>query len=689
MKKLLSRLIDLGQSPKTSASLSPAATSINPTRVLVEPKRSSINRADSSRACQGSAFARNMWAVLAAVAISATMSGSAKAQVNPLGSNVNYTLIDNCQSVEGLTVSLHVTQDMMSQVTGGYFGVNYPNGGFALQLNAAPPASSPFQWLQYGIIVEAGQALGFTQYWDPAGINEHNQPVIVNLPSDTIAAGSVLTIALTNDSAGNVNSITYSVTDPTNHTSTLAMPLPLYAATGLPALEPIEAFQVDVVGPINVENAAFSSGAGYLTYKVSSGSLTVQNSPSQCPAVYEAWEQAGTGETSNAVYGYATPGGTASLTQPFTTQFGGALASNHDTVNDLLNVYHLAEVANSSNVHLDEFAFNGGWSLKDVNASSTAPAATIGSPVASYENTIYGAPEAFYLVPNSAGSEQVEQLWGTAWSPSSLTNSAKAQPAAVGSGLAGFIDPIAVTDNVFYQGTDQHVHLLTWSPGAPWTEDLRVANSNAPVAAFASTLTGHMTASSEELFYLGTNQHVYELWRWSEHFDGWHLTDVTLANSTKPLAAIGSSLAGFYDFNAGTDAVFYVGTDQHVHELLFSGNTWTGVDATAQSGSPNPNAGTSLAAHINTIANSEEVFFVNGDQTIGELWSWSTTTPAWNRNDISTSASGNPILASPGSPLAVDIDSVTNPQRDEVFYIGTDGSVRELWWSGNWTAAQP
>jgi hypothetical protein len=161
---------------------------------------------------------------------------------------------------------------------------------------------------------------------------------------------------------------------------------------------------------------------------------------------------------------------------------------------------------------------------------------------------------------------------------------ANAQAVAASSGLAGFLDPIVGSDNVFYVGTDQHVHLLTRSPGLSWTQDSRLAS--APPAALASALTGHMNAQSEEIFYVGADQHIYELWRWSSTFDGWHLTDVTLANEPKPLAAVGSQLTGYYDAKAGTDAVFYVGTDQHLHELLFSSSRWTGIDVTGTSGAP-------------------------------------------------------------------------------------------------------
>jgi len=81
-----------------------------------------------------------------------------------IGGNNNYLLSNSCNNIQGLTVSLHVTKDMVADVTPGSGGVGTPNGGFAMQLNANPPAGEPVFWMQYGIIIENNQALGFIQY---------------------------------------------------------------------------------------------------------------------------------------------------------------------------------------------------------------------------------------------------------------------------------------------------------------------------------------------------------------------------------------------------------------------------------------------------------------------------------------------------------------------------------------------
>ncbi|MFI5351379.1 MAG: hypothetical protein ACHQZS_00310 [Candidatus Binatales bacterium] len=636
--------------------------------------------------------------------LSALVAGQAAAQTY-WSSNGNILLGNNCQSLLGLTVSLHVTQDMLATTSDGsdLNGATVPNGGFSLQLNATPPQgpSYPVYWLQYLIVIKGNRAYIFPQYWYPRpavqgeGVNEPPETTILSLPSNMIPAGWVLTIALTNDPVtGNVTGATFSITDNAGKTTSVPMVMPTYSTpmnsslNNTNILAPIKVLLVNVVGPPSYETSTFSSGAGYITYGVSSGQLGLTLS-SACGVET-------TDEASNASYGMISPSVGSTLVQPVTTPFAGALASNMDTADNIVQVYHFtqylpptAQSQNTGNCYLNEFAFNGTWSSNNVTTTAGAPAATLGSPVASYENTLYNAPEAFYFVPISQGGQQIEQLWSKTWSPKSLTSLANAQPAALGSGLGGYIDPIAATDNVFYQGTDQHVHLLTWSPGGNWAEDPRLAN--APAATFAGALTGHMSAKSEEIFYMGTNQHIYELWRWSKNFDGWHSTDVTLANGQKPLPAIGSPLAGFYDAKAGTDAVFYVGTDRHVRELVFSLGRWTGVDVTLASNTLPAGLGSTLAAHLNTVAGSEEVFFVNSDQTIEELWSWSTAAPTWNASNVSHAA-GSPALASPGSPLTTDINSVSSTKTDELYYVGNDGNVYQLWWSpntGQWSASTP
>ena len=246
-----------------------------------------------------------------ATALVATILLAASATAQSLGGNNNYVLTNNCSTVNGLTVSLHVTQDMIATVTPGGGGLGTPNGGFGLQLNANPPSSAPVTWMQFGFIVESNQASAFIQYWNSSGVNNHGQPVVRSLSSNTIPAGWVLAIQLSNDSSGNITAATFSVTDNDGNVSSVAMPMPTYPGTSTPVLSPIQSFQTDIVGPFNWENSTFSSGAGYLTYQVSSGQLSAQTS--SCPSGN------GTGEISNTTYWLFSPISGSSINESFTT----------------------------------------------------------------------------------------------------------------------------------------------------------------------------------------------------------------------------------------------------------------------------------------------------------------------------------------------------------------------------------
>jgi hypothetical protein len=453
-----------------------------------------------------------------------------------------------------------------------------------------------------------------------------------------------------------------------------ALPIPNYGLTknNNLILEPFSSVALAVVGPPSYETSTFSSGAGYITYGIPNGQLN-QAIPHNCGST-------ATGEQSNVSYGMINPSAGSTLVQPLTTPFAGALASNMDTADNAVQVYHFTQYPpngknqNNGNFYLNQFAFNGTWNAQNVTTAASIPVATLGSPVIAYENTLSNVPEADYLVTTPQGDQQVEQLSGKTWTPSSLTSLAGAQAPALGSGLAGYVDPIAGSDNVFYQGTDRHVHLLTKPAGKNWMEEKGLANTTA--ASFASALTGHMAARSEEIFYFDNNRHIYELWRWSKNFRGWNSTDITRTTSAFQSAAVGSPLVGFYDAKADKDAVFIVGTDRHIHEFRYAKGLWPTTDLTLASNAPPVGVGSRLAAHVNPLTGSEEIFFVNSDQTLEEISSPSAARPVWTSKNLSKNAGGSPLAASPGSPLTTDINAVSH--TDELYYVGSDGNVYEL-----------
>src|SRR5882757_3113636 len=104
-----------------------------------------------------------------------------------------------------------------------------------------------------------------------------------------------------------------------NHTT---QPLPL--ETG--QFAPINAFQVNLVSPINSDSAVLSAGAGTITYSARTP-LTVQNSIPSCTA-----SQFGTAETANSFYGSLDAGPSNLITQTFSTSSSQPIIHFHGPV---------------------------------------------------------------------------------------------------------------------------------------------------------------------------------------------------------------------------------------------------------------------------------------------------------------------------------------------------------------------
>jgi hypothetical protein len=363
-----------------------------------------------------------------------------------------------------------------------------------------------------------------------------------------------------------------------------------------------------------------------------------------------------------------------------------ALTTNMDQLNGLLD---LMFVAQNSDLYETAYPFSA---TSQITGIGGRPAVAPQGNVTSYVNTIYGAQETFYVTSAASGSLDIEQLWGTTFSPTDLSQKTGAASAMAGSSLVGFIDSCASSDNVFYVGSNGHIELLTWTPAGGWlTEDLTATTNTA--AAAGTTLIGHIKGTppdqAQEVFYVETDDNVHELWRWSgctggPASDGWHNSDVSTANGdTGPAVAANSSVSGMFDPNSGTDAVFYVGTDSHLHELYFStSGIWSNIDVTASTSGPALLASTPLVAHINSVAGSEEVFYFDPSSNVRESWAWSSSSTTWHSDAASlNSYAGGAPAAELGSPLITDVN--TAALLDDVYYVGSNQNIYELT-GGSW-----
>ncbi len=258
----------------------------------------------------------------------------AGAQAPYFTSSNNIVFVNNCQSLQNLTVSLQATQNL----------ITLGNNGFSLQLNCYPqthPQSThrgkPLTWIQYVIAVQNNSVQRGIQYWSAVkGFGFSPSPNYVSFasaPSNRVPAGSVMKIALATNAKGNVTKATFSIQRVPHVAQSFTGPEgKLFRHTfTLPSnvVSAIYGFQVNLVGPPSgTHTCKFTSADGFLNYSVSSGKLAVPGG--RLPVLLGAQgkttcggPQPLTGETSN-VY-YAQPLTVSS--NPMGQEFGLAVKS--------------------------------------------------------------------------------------------------------------------------------------------------------------------------------------------------------------------------------------------------------------------------------------------------------------------------------------------------------------------------
>lgn len=230
-------------------------------------------------------------------------------------SNINATVVDQCQALGAVAVKLTVIEDL---VTAG-------DVGFSLQMNAfagsgASSAGQALSLLQYVIIVHGGAATYNWQAWTSGNaqpVPKFTQPpqTLPAVPSNRLLSGSEMSIALvtTDDHVPAVAAAIFMVQLPGAQPQSVFLPFP---ADNPNAQFPIVGFQLTLIGWSYGAKATFTSGAGMLTYSAPPGStLSVQNSGAGTACGLPS--STSTAESSNVVYGAMSPSSGASITQPF------------------------------------------------------------------------------------------------------------------------------------------------------------------------------------------------------------------------------------------------------------------------------------------------------------------------------------------------------------------------------------
>ena len=261
---------------------------------------------------------------------------------------------------------------------------------------------------------------------------------------------------------------------------------------------------------------------------------------------------------------------------------------------------------------------------------------------------------------NDPSSPAVVNVSGTAWPPLPIA----------GSPIEGY-RLSNDSQHVNYIGTDKHVHELYITAGAAWVDNDLTEEAGAVPPKATSALEGYrLSDDSQHVFFIGTDNHVYELYITAGA--GWIYNDLTaLARAVPPNPT--TALDG-YRLSDDSKHVFFIGTDNHVHELhIARGGRWVDNDLTTLAGAVPPNPASALDG-FRLSDDSEHVNFIGTDSHVHEL---THTGAGWVDHDLTTLAGA--VLSTPGS--ALDGFRLSD-DSEHVFFIGTDSHVHELTHTG-------
>ncbi len=259
---------------------------------------------------------------------------------------------------------------------------------------------------------------------------------------------------------------------------------------------------------------------------------------------------------------------------------GSALASEYDPLSNNVEVNYIG-----TDQHVHQFWFNGAWNIRDLTLITAAPLAEGGSPLVSEFNQL-GAPNTQEV--NYIGVDRhVHTFWfnGT-WHVSDLNAGTGAPNTAARSSLGSLSNKSLFVDQVYYTGTDQHLHQFYFD-GTSWHVQDMTSGTGSPNVAALSAMEGHfnMTADTLEANFVGTDQHIHQFWSRGPGPEGvWYPFDLNSATGAPDAAAL-SSLASVFNPFSGAFETDYIATDQHVHQFWFNG-TWKSLDLTAATGAP-------------------------------------------------------------------------------------------------------
>ncbi|MGD0460483.1 MAG: hypothetical protein ABSC21_22405, partial [Terriglobia bacterium] len=189
------------------------------------------------------------------------------------------------------------------------------------------------------------------------------------------------------------------------------------------------------------------------------------------------------------------------------------------------------------------------------------------------------------------------------WLDEDLTGFTNGALAAAGSALSSFAMANG-TQHVYFV-TDNQLHQLYYN-NTKWLDADLTGFTNGALAAAGSALSGFAMANgTPHVYFVASNQHVHQLYY---NYKKWLDEDLT-GFTNGALAAAGSALSSFAMAD-GTQRVYFVASNQHVHQLYYNNMKWLDEDLTGFTNGALAAAGSALSSFA--MANgTQHVFYLN------------------------------------------------------------------------------
>jgi hypothetical protein len=200
-------------------------------------------------------------------------------------------------------------------------------------------------------------------------------------------------------------------------------------------------------------------------------------------------------------------------------------------------------------------------------------------------------------------------------------------------GISGFSE--GNFQYVFYVGGDADLHQMLYN-NADWVDtDLTIASGTSAISYPGSNLVAFTTSPALHVYYTSSDSHVHQLF--ATNGTNWQDQDLTVL-AGGPVATPAYGMAGF---NIGNlQYVYYLATNNHLHQLFYNDAAWTDEDLTSLS-KTSPTAGfANISAFVIPGTKKMRVYFVSSSN--GHIIQLSSTNNGkWSSADLTKRAKGS------------------------------------------------